>query len=148
MTIYSIISDKIERAQKEWVSARSLMAIATSFPNAKRIGCSELIMDSAANPLVDHVSFRKSCGCCPEPFITAEPYLIEEGGVEVSSDPHKFDIGSESYAGNAIPRHGWEDDLRSAKISEKVIDIIRQYLEDGVKQEEIDRKEASERDDS
>jgi hypothetical protein len=89
----------------------------------------------SANPLVTHVQFDHSCGCCPDPVLYACCSLgaAEEDPFIVHSDPTRFIIGQKDpCSGTDEPSYkkDWAAELRAANIPEKVVAYIAKYFEE------------------
>ncbi len=71
---------------------------------------------------------RYNCGCCEDSPLEAWPYLKTEFG-DVYSRPAFFMVGEQHHVSGARPNKGWQESLRSAKISQVVIDRIARRFE-------------------
>jgi hypothetical protein len=84
-------------------------------------------MAASANPRVDQVEFRRSCGCCQDAGVLGMPY-VEFEGTRVYSNPHYLFIGEGAWNGGVIEQHGWRKVFETAGVSYHALDRIKEYL--------------------
>ena len=82
----------------------------------------------SANPIVTHIEFRRTCGCCSDAGILAMPYMETALG-RVYSDPHRMEIGEGRSYDWVREFPGWEEKYRAAGIPEEIVQQIRSYLD-------------------
>lgn len=84
-------------------------------------------MATSANPMVNKVEFRRSCGCCSDAGSIAMPY-VEFEGHRVYSNPHYLFIGTCNGYSGVYADNNWKKQYEDAGISCHVIRQIRDHL--------------------
>lgn len=85
-------------------------------------------MSVMANPMVNNVDIRRSCGCCPDAGVIAMPY-VEFEGMRVYSNPHYLFVGAQdAYYGGVNADRDWKKQYEKAGISHHAIAEIKRYL--------------------
>lgn len=107
------LDDKVERLRK------SLPDIEIGVDPWNR----EVLTSAAVNQEVDHAEFQHSCVCCKDSALFVLPFVVREG-VQIFSKPDSICVG----AGEGVPADNWEARLRDARISEKVIQLVRVFF--------------------
>jgi hypothetical protein len=93
-------------------------------------------MSASANPMVNRVEFRYSCGCCNDSPLIAMPY-IEFEGMRVYSNPHYLYVGHRNpYDGGVKTDGDWKKQYEKAGISHHVITEIKKHLGAAAPQDE------------
>lgn len=87
----------------------------------KRIVYSSALVNEQATD----VFFRFNCGCCGDSPLEAWPYVKTEHG-DVYTSPAYFSVGEKHWISGAKPDAQWEATLRQAKLSEAVIERVRE----------------------
>jgi hypothetical protein len=128
------LSNHIDRL-KEDISEKQaevdrLTELSRSFSDLKRfegIGDNHVVFFSfTANELVTNFVRRRDTS--PEYSVVVWPYLETDLG-RVYSNPPYFIVGKLHPQGD-IPKPGWEEELRKAKITEVVIAKVQEYFEE------------------
>lgn len=92
-----------------------------------------------------HVDIGHSCGCCPDSSIYARPYLIFQpvnipmGALPCNIkifNPNYLCIGERSYYPSETLSEGWENQVREAGFSEKIVKQIREWHASATKDDE------------
>jgi hypothetical protein len=79
------------------------------------------------NAIADQADIYYSCGCCPDPVVQVEPYVLVNE-VKVHSIPYSFTVGEKSYS---IEREyeGWLEKLLDAGLSPKIVVLVADYFQ-------------------
>lgn len=84
------------------------------------------------NSQCEKYEWVRSCGCCPDPAIWAQPYVDTALG-RVYSNPFQFYVGEGRTHTWMREEHGWEEKMRAASIPESLITTIRDRLDGEVR---------------
>lgn len=83
---------------------------------------------ASVNSQCDSYEFIRSCGCCPDPAIWAQPY-VETALGKIFSDPFQFYVGEGRTSSWVREEHGWEKKMQEEGIPGSVITDIRNHLD-------------------
>jgi hypothetical protein len=144
MKIQEKLDELRREAEKNQVEAEKLEELAKLYPDLEEhIGrWNKSVMCSASvNGLVTDFDDRFNCGCCPDSPWEVWPYLDTPCG-KVYSNPAEFQVGEKYEGSAATPCKDWQNSLRKAGISEKVIegvsnrfDSFREELKNSLKKD-------------
>lgn len=130
----SSIQEELTKLNKEaaekTAEVERLTLLSTEFPDLKKhVGRWDKVAyySSSVNSKVDQVELRHNCGCCSDSPLEAWPYLETPNG-KVYSDPPCFQVGEMHYLGGDGPYPKWKEGLKSAGISEVVIEVISMHF--------------------
>lgn len=93
---------------------------------------------ASVNSLCDSYEFIRSCGCCPDPAIWAQPYVNTALG-KIFSDPYQFYVGEGRTHSWIHEEHGWERKMQEAGIPGSVITDIRNHLDAELREADEDK---------
>ena len=83
------------------------------------------------NSKVTDCEIHHTCGCCADAPLVLEPFLIEDGGVKIYSNPTGFYIGQKYECGyGEMASEGWEKQLIKNNIPEHIIQEVLKYFEE------------------
>lgn len=121
------ISDLRKSAEKQIAEASEIEAKTKEFPDLKRyVGRWNKIAyySRSVNEKAADYDVRHNCGCCDDSPLEIWPYVETSVG-RIYSDPPSFMVGGRDPGrGGDTAYLGWEEKLRSAGISDTLIERI------------------------
>ncbi len=127
--VISTLQGEIAEKQREVERLGKLLA---AFPDLQRdMGRWKKVVYSSrtVNEHVTDYERRFSCGCCSDSPLEIWPYLETPDG-KVYSNPSCFIVGEKHRISGTASQPGWQDQLRSARIPEAIIERIAQGFRD------------------